>query len=91
MRKQKDESYENWSERVRLFEYDIAIKQISAGIDAEIVLESMSKRIQIKLLHFLLNEINEKVKTYYDPITSKKRYEETYLRRAKPADHILDN
>jgi hypothetical protein len=51
----------------------------------------MSKRIQVKLLHFLLNEINEKVKTYYDPITSKTRYEETYLRRAKPADHILDN
>ena len=44
MRKQKDESYENWSERVRLFEYDIAIKQISTGVSVEAVLESMSKK-----------------------------------------------
>ena len=91
MRKQKDESYENWSERVRLFEYDIAIKQISTGVSVEAVLESMSKKIQIKLLHYILKEINESVKSNYDPITSKKQYEETYLRRTKPADHILDN
>ena len=91
MRKQKDESYENWSERVRLFEYDIAIKQISTGVSVEAVLESMSKRIQVKLLHYILKEINEGVKSNYDPITSKKQYEETYLRRTKPADHILDN
>ena len=91
MRKQKDESYENWSERVRLFEYDIAIKQISTGVSVEAVLESMSKRIQVKLLHYILKKINEGVKSNYDPITSKKQYEETYLRRTKPAEHILDN
>ena len=40
-----NESYDKWVERVRIFEYGIALQKIANGQDADHVMEDMSKRI----------------------------------------------
>ena len=91
MRIQKDEPYERWVERVRLFEYGVALQSIAKGEDIETVLESMSKRISQKLLHPLIGQIKDSYQTDYDPLISRKNYEENYLKySSRVADHMND-
>ena len=91
MRIQKDEPYERWVERVRLFEYGVALQSIAKGEDIETVLDSMSKRISQKLLHPLIEQIKDSYQTDYDPLISRKNYEENYLKYSKRvADHMND-
>jgi glutamyl-tRNA reductase len=91
MRKRKDEPYEQWIEKVRLFEYGVALQRIAKGDDVEIVLNSMSKRINQKLLHPLIECIKESYQTDYDPLNARKQYEEKYLKNSnRVADHMND-
>jgi len=92
MKKMDDEPYEKWVDKVRLYEYGIALQQIAKGDNPEVVLDSMSKRIQNKLLHPIIDEIRKANVSTYDSVTSKKHYEENYLNKTKRvADHVLDD
>ena len=91
MKKQKNESYQQWTDRVRIFEYGVALQRIAKGEDVDIVLESMSKKITQKLLHPLIEQIKESHPSSYDPLTARKNYEEIYLKKHAPvADHMND-
>jgi glutamyl-tRNA reductase len=92
MKKIDDEPYEKWVDKVRLYEYGIALQQIAKGDNPEGVLDSMSKRIQNKLLHPIIDEIRKANVSTYDSVTSKKHYKENYLNKTKRApDHVLDD
>ena len=74
------ESYEQWMERVRMFECGAALQQIAKGEPADKVLAEMSKRIVQKGLHPLLKALNEP-KTNYNVEEERKKYEENYLKK----------
>lgn len=83
-----DESFEEWSEKVRKFEMERAMRLISMGKDKEEVLEEYSKRITEKLLHPLYPALFKPVG--YNAEESKKKYEETIKKRGDVADHVSD-
>jgi glutamyl-tRNA reductase len=74
------ESYKQWMERVRLFEYEVALQQIAKGEPADKVLAEMSKRIVQKGLHPILTALKEP-KTNYNVEEERKKYEENYLKK----------
>lgn len=59
MRKDPNESIEDWAERVRKYELGYALQQIAKGSDINLVLEAMALRIQNKVLHPILIEIKK--------------------------------
>lgn len=59
MRKEPNESIEDWAERVRKFEYGYALQQLAKGQDLNTVMEAMSARIQQKILHPIIVEIKK--------------------------------
>ena len=93
MRIKPDESYKDWAERARMYEYGLALQQIAEGKDPEKVMEKMSRRLMDKLVHPLLKGITEhdleEVKKSVEQ--SRLSYEEHYLKLNAPrADHIDD-
>ena len=88
MKPDPNESYESWSERVRMFEYGAALQDMARGKDVTEVMERMSRRIMDKLLHPFYNSIRGSVKET-DLAESKKSYEEKYLKHNAPkADQV---
>ena len=83
-----DESFDEWSEKVRKFEMERAMRLISMGKDKEEVLEEYSKRITEKLLHPLYPALFKPVG--YNAEESKKKYEEAIKNRGDVADHVSD-
>lgn len=59
MRKDPNESIEDWAERVRKFEYGYALQQLAKGHDLNLVMEAMAIRIQQKILHPIIVEIKK--------------------------------
>jgi len=47
----------DWIEQVRSKELNRALKEIRAGKDIDVVINTMSKRLNAKLLHPILKEI----------------------------------
>lgn len=91
MRYNPKESIEQWAERVRVYEYGEALKQIAAGQDIDLVMEAMSARIVEKLKYPLLKQIKEWGKSTYDATLSKDNYKKNYLDKTKRvADHMND-
>ena len=91
MKYNPNESIEQWAERVQMYEYGEAIKQIAAGQDVEVVMEAMSARIVEKLKYPILKHIKEWGKSTYDATLSKENYKKNYLDKTKPvADHMND-
>lgn len=89
MRWNPNESFESWADRVRIFEYGLALQQVAHGQDINLVMESMSLRIQQKIMHPIIKTIRESNKTPYDSEMSQKKYKENYLNRTQPvADHV---
>lgn len=89
MRINEGESYESWSERVRMYEHGWAMQRIAEGQPPEKVLEEMGERIMQKLLHPIFKAIRETSTTDYDAEKSRKEYEEKYLKHHTPvADHV---
>jgi len=84
-----NESFDEWSEKVRKFEMERAMRLISKGKNKEEVLEDYSKRITEKLLHPLYPALFKPVG--YNVEESKRKYEESYLSKRSPAaDHVSD-
>lgn len=91
MRKGEDESYEDWLERIKLYEKGFALQRLAKGEDAELVLEDFSKRLTNKIKHALFEIIKSNVSDNYDSEQSKKDYENSFLKnREFIADHVLD-
>lgn len=59
MRKDPNESMEDWAERVRKFELEYALQQLAKGQDINVVMEAMAMRIQQKILHPIIIEIKK--------------------------------
>ena len=49
MKHKPNESIEEWAERVSTHEYGLAVKQIAAGKDVDLVMQAMSVKILEKL------------------------------------------
>jgi glutamyl-tRNA reductase len=91
MKYNPNESYEKWAERVRMYEHGYALQRIAKGETVDVVLEDMARRIMEKLMHPVIKHIQEVDTSNYDPVESRKNYEETYMKKYGPkADHILD-
>jgi glutamyl-tRNA reductase len=91
MRKLETESYEDWLERIDLFERGVALKRLAKGEDADIVLEDFSKRLTNKIKHALFEMIKSNTSNNYDAEQSKKDYENIFLKnREFIADHVSD-
>lgn len=86
-----NESYEQWSERVNLFERGRAMQRIAQGDSVEVVIEDMSRRIMDKLLHPVYKAIRESTVTIYDAEKNRAMYEEQMRYHAPVADHIDGN
>jgi glutamyl-tRNA reductase len=91
MRYNPKESYEQWIERVRQYEYGRSLQRIANGDSVDQVLEEMSHRIMEKCMYPILKTLRD-VPTNYDAEKSRKDYEENYLNKHKPvADHVVDD
>lgn len=85
------EPIEEWVEKVRMYEYGEALKQIAAGQNVNSVMEAMSVRILNKLKHPIINHIKEWGVSTYDETVAKSNYKKNYLDKTKPvADHMND-
>ena len=91
MRKESNETYQEWSDRARIYEYGIALQKIAKGENVDEVLETMSKNLTLKLIHPYVKVLHDTVKTDYDPVQSQASYKRNYLDKTKPiADHMND-
>lgn len=91
MRINPGESMESWGARVQKYEYGRALMRIAQGEDVDIVMESMSKAIAIKMLHPIVKAITDAPVQAFDAEAGRKSYEESYLKKNSPrADHIDD-
>ena len=90
MKINEGESYEYWSERVRMFEHGWAMQQIAQGKDVEKTLEEMARRIMDKLMHPVYKEIAS-TKSAYDADAARQAYREKFLNIVpRASDHIDD-
>jgi hypothetical protein len=84
-------SIEEWADKVRKYEYGLALQNIAKGEDVNLVMEAMSMRILEKLKYPMLRAIKEWGKDTYDATLSRENYEKNYLKKVKPrADHMND-
>jgi hypothetical protein len=56
MRRNPDESYESWCQRVRMYEHGLALQRLAKGEAIEVIMQDMARRIEEKLLHPLLKK-----------------------------------
>ena len=70
-----DESFEDWSKRVSMFEKGKAMQDIAQGKDVEVVLEDMSRRILDKLMNPIYKALRDSVKSEFDAKKSREEYE----------------
>ena len=93
MKPYTNESYEEWTKRVAMFEHGRSMMQIAQGKDTEQVLEEMSRRIMEKLLHPIYKALNESIISTYDLEKEKAAYKRNYLDKNPNgvADHVIDN
>jgi len=89
LRIEDNENYEQWLERVCVYEHALALKRIEKGEDLNLVLEEMSKNIIKKSLHPILKAIHN-IPNNYDAEASRRSYEEKMGNRPRVADHIDD-
>jgi glutamyl-tRNA reductase len=59
LKKDPNESMEQWADRVRKFELGYALQQLAKGQDINLVMEAMAVRIQSKMLHPIIVEIKK--------------------------------
>ena len=92
MRMLPNETYQEWSKRVAMYEQGKALQRIAEGEDATQVIEDMGKRMMDKLLHPVIKAIKEASITEYNAEESRKKYEDTYLNKyGNVADHVDGN
>jgi len=90
MKYREGESFDDWANRVSMFEKGHARQRIANGDPIEEVLEDMSRRITSKLLHPIHKTIAESVPktTPEQLVESRQRYEEIMKNVGKAADQV---
>jgi glutamyl-tRNA reductase len=90
MKYREGESFDDWANRVSMFEKGHALQRIANGDPIEEVLEDMSRRIISKLLHPIHKTIAESTpKTTPEQLAeSRRRYEEIMKNVGQAADHV---
>lgn len=89
MRSKNSELYEEWCERARIYEYEIARNKFTKNHDIEIILEEMTSRLLSKMLHPLFDMIKDDNLNNYNGDKSRAEYKKLYLDKVDPvADHI---
>jgi len=87
-----DETFESWAHRVRTYEYGVALQKVAMGVDVELVMEDMGRRIVDKLKHHIIGVMKEQHKVTYDSVESQRVYREEYLEKLSPiADHVTED
>ena len=87
-----NETFEEWVNRVRKYEYGFALQRIATGDDPYKVIDDMAKRMVQKIMHSVYTVVKDSVGISIDMEESKKRYKENYLDKVSPvADHVLDD
>lgn len=91
MRYTNNQTIEEWADRVRIYEFGLALQQIASGQPCDVVMESMSIRIQQKIMHPIIQLIKTSKVSNYDADRSLENYKKNYLERSAPvADHMND-
>lgn len=88
--KYNNESFEEWSKKVDMFERGYAMQRIANGEPAELVIEQMSKRIIEKLMHPIFKNVQGQGPSQEDIEAGRKRYEEIMKTVGLKPDHVLD-
>lgn len=93
MRPLPEESYDDWCNRVQMFEHGNAMMEIAQGKDIAVVMEEMSRRIMQKIMHPAFQKIRESSTSTYDVEKCRESYEKNYLDKNSHgiADHIVEN
>ena len=86
-----NESYSEWSERVRKFEYGLALQRIAEGEDPTTVIENMSRRMMNKLMHPIYKTIRDSVEPIDIEKLKQDYYENYESKNTKRADHVSDD
>ena len=81
------ETFEQWSERVRQFEFGYAMQALANGMSADKALDQMSIRITNKMKHYIFTYI--KVPYSYDVNKHKLEYEQIMKMISPVADHVI--
>jgi glutamyl-tRNA reductase len=85
------ESYEQWVQRVKQYEFGRALMRLAQGDDPEQVLKEASSRMINKFQHPILEAINS-IPSEYDSPASQEHYRTNYLDRFGPKpDHIKEH
>jgi len=87
-----DETFEEWVERVRKYEYGFALQQIAVGEDPMKVMDNMARRMAQKIMHPVYKAIKDSSVLSIDMEESRRKYEENYVNKvSRVADHVLDD
>ena len=90
MKQLPGESYEQWVQRVKQYEFGRALMALANGADPEQVLKDTSNRMVNKFQHPILEAIN-KIPSGYNSKASQEHYRTNYQDRFGPKpDHIKD-
>jgi hypothetical protein len=93
MRYDPKQSYEEWANRVRLFEQGSAMQRIAMGEDIDKVMQDLAKRITDKLLHPILKDIqaNSNKVDLEKFERDKLAYYETMKHIGPKSDHVVED
>jgi hypothetical protein len=58
MKRNPNESYDDWLTRVRMFEHGKALQEIASGHPVDLVMEKMSKRIIEKCVYPIIADLS---------------------------------
>lgn len=88
-----NETYDEWVERSRQYELEIAFDQLKNGSDTNSIVESMSYKLIQKMMYPIFGMLKSEEETTYDSKLSRLQYDEYMnLKGVKPkADHIIDD
>ena len=90
MKQLPGESYEQWVNRVKQYEFGRALMELANGTDLEQVLKDTSNRMVKKFQHPILEAIKN-IPSDYDRKKSQEHYKTNYQDRFDPKpDHIKD-
>ena len=90
MKQLPGESYEEWVQRVKQYEFGRALMELANGGDPESVMKETSYRIMKKLEHPVLEAINA-IPSDYNSNKSQQQYKTNYQDRFGPKpDHVKD-
>lgn len=88
---QPNETFENYSHRVAIYEQGRALMLLAQGHDPETVLDETSRRIVNKLQHPVMQAIHKSVLDSAPPYSTLEDYRRDYINRVGVrADHIRD-